>query len=608
MEKKEPKKKYTMFQVITRQLRTIHERKRDRIYVYYILYMICAGTLPLIAIYLPRIVIDYLQAGQDATTVVQTILWLVGLSFLLALGMEIPKRQTDILFLSLRLSEFKNYTDWYQKIDYAFMEDPTFRDRVEISTQSLGSNQIGFEGAYHDLLEILPMLLSILLFSLLIGLFQPLIFLACMLGTAVSVWIKSRITKYALSRKEDEARARRRRTYFYETCYDFTFGKETRVFNMEKKLSEDFRKKSHDYIQVIRDMQNNQFRLGLLELAMLLIQDGLAYFFVIKGYFDGLLSFGEVALYIGAVIALSTTLRNLSDRVSRMDKNTQLTSDYYEFIDDKGFFSAKGTRSAIPPEETLEIEFRDVSFKYPKTDRYILTHFNFVIHKGEKLAIVGMNGAGKSTIVKLITNMFCVTEGTILVNGIAIDQFDAGELQKMFSVVFQDVNVFALTVLENVVGDDHSEEGMKRGIDALDRVGLKEKIESLPHQYDTPLLKVIEDDGVELSGGQSQKLAIARALYKNANMVILDEPTASLDALAEAEIYQKFNDLVQNKTTVYISHRLSSTKFCDKIAMFSTEGLIEYGTHDELMEKQGAYYFMFTTQGKYYQSGVEENA
>jgi ABC-type multidrug transport system fused ATPase/permease subunit len=204
--------------------------------------------------------------------------------------------------------------------------------------------------------------------------------------------------------------------------------------------------------------------------------------------------------------------------------------------------------------------------------------------------------------------MFTVTEGAILVNGINIDQFDAGELQKMFSVVFQDVNIFALTVLENVIGDDRTKEGIARGIDALDRVGLKEKIESLPQQYDTPLLKVIEDDGVELSGGQSQKLAIARALYKNANMVILDEPTASLDALAEAEIYQKFNDLVQNKTTVYISHRLSSTKFCDKIALFSTEGLIEYGTHDELMEKQGAYYHMFTTQGKYYQSGVEENA
>ena len=177
----------------------------------------------------------------------------------------------------------------------------------------------------------------------------------------------------------------------------------------------------------------------------------------------------------------------------------------------------------------------------------------------------------------------------------------------MFSIVFQDVNVFGCSVIENVVGEDNSPSARAKAIDCLNRVGLKEKIESLPNKYDTQMLKILDDEGVELSGGQNQKMAIARALYKDANMVILDEPTAALDALAEASIYKSFDDLVQSKTAIYISHRLSSTKFCDKIALFTKNGLEEYGNHEELMAKKGIYYSMFMTQGKYYKEGGEEN-
>jgi ATP-binding cassette subfamily B protein/ATP-binding cassette subfamily C protein len=176
----------------------------------------------------------------------------------------------------------------------------------------------------------------------------------------------------------------------------------------------------------------------------------------------------------------------------------------------------------------------------------------------------------------------------------------------MFSVVYQDINIFAATIMENITGANPNDVEIKRAKEALAAVGLKEKIESLPKQYDTELLKVIYDDGIELSGGQNQKLAIARALYKNGNIVILDEPTAALDALAEQEIYTSFNLLVKNKTSIFISHRLASTRFCDKIALFSRHGLIEYGTHEELMNLKKEYYHMFMVQGKYYQEAKDE--
>jgi ABC-type multidrug transport system fused ATPase/permease subunit len=236
-----------------------------------------------------------------------------------------------------------------------------------------------------------------------------------------------------------------------------------------------------------------------------------------------------------------------------------------------------------------------------------LKDFDFKIKKGEKLAIVGANGAGKSTIIKLITGLFKVTSGEILINGINIEEFDNLEYQKMFSVVFQEVNIYAGSIIENVAGTATSDDEIKRAKDCLDRVCLSGKIKRLEKGYETQLLKVIDENATELSGGENQKIAIARALFKDGNMVILDEPTAALDALAEAKIYQSFDDLVKGKTAIYISHRLSSTKFCDKIAFFTADGLKEYGNHDELMKLNGEYRFMFETQGKYYQMENEKD-
>jgi len=267
----------------------------------------------------------------------------------------------------------------------------------------------------------------------------------------------------------------------------------------------------------------------------------------------------------------------------------------------KDFGEKGGERKAIKG-DTLEIEFKNVSFKYPNTDKYIFKNLNLKINKGEKLAIVGVNGAGKSTLVKLMTGLFDVTEGEILINGIPIKEFNKKELYSMFSVVFQDVNVLAYTIAENVACTSENIDE-KKVMDSLNKVGLGEKVRSFEKGINQMMLKIIDEKGTEFSGGESQKLAIARALYKDGNMVILDEPTAALDALAEAEVYENFNQLVRGKTAVFVSHRLASTKFCDHIALFDKDGLKEYGSHEELMKKRGSYYNMFVIQGKYYNEG-----
>ena len=235
-----------------------------------------------------------------------------------------------------------------------------------------------------------------------------------------------------------------------------------------------------------------------------------------------------------------------------------------------------------------------------------VSNFSMEMHKKELIGLIGPNGAGKTTIFNLITGLYRPTSGTIQLMGEDItDLVTHKRVQKGIARTFQNIRLFKqLTVLENVGGINYDREKV---MNCIASVGLKEVIERLPNSYDTNLLKVIDENGVDLSGGQKQKIAIARALYKEGGIVILDEPTSALDALAEASIYQQFSDLVKDKTSIYISHRLSSTKFCDRILFFNENGLQEEGTHDDLMNNKQGYYEMFMIQGKYYQEGGENN-
>jgi len=281
----------------------------------------------------------------------------------------------------------------------------------------------------------------------------------------------------------------------------------------------------------------------------------------------------------------------------------EYVNDFYRLLDAPLTLEGEKTKADVfskKDDKTLEIVFDHVTFRYPGTEKNIFTDLNFTIHAGERLAIVGVNGAGKSTLVKLMTGLFAPTEGHIYINGVDIIELKKSEVYDLYSAVFQDVNVLAFSIRENVgcVAEGVNDE---RAMTALEKVGLGDKVKGFEKGLDQMMLKVIDEDGTDFSGGERQKLSIARGLYKDAPMVIMDEPTAALDALAEAEIYENFSELVEGKTAVYISHRLASTRFCDKIALFDADGLSEYGTHDELMEKKGKYYDMFVIQGKYYQ-------
>jgi len=278
--------------------------------------------------------------------------------------------------------------------------------------------------------------------------------------------------------------------------------------------------------------------------------------------------------------------------------------DFRSYLDfDSGELDKEGI--PVPESECYEFVFENVSFKYPKAEAYALKNVNVTLRAGERLAVVGLNGAGKSTFIKLLLRLYEPTEGTIYLNGVDIKTYHRDSYYKVFAPAFQEVELFAFPLAENISMKPPMETDKELARVSLIDAGFAERLAELPKGVDTEVLKIIDEEGVDFSGGEKQKIALARALYKQAPVIVLDEPTAALDALAESKLYRDFDKLIGGKTAVYISHRLSSTQFCDRVAMFAEGEMVEYGTHPELLAMHGAYAKMFEVQAQYY---VEEAA
>ena len=313
----------------------------------------------------------------------------------------------------------------------------------------------------------------------------------------------------------------------------------------------------------------------------------------------GVIGIGNFILYQGTVQKFVDSLSELGSNIGELRNNNQYLEETFAYLDMPNDMY-KGTLAVEKRDDIdYEIEFRDVSFKYPRSDEWVLRHVNMKFKIGDKLAIVGENGSGKTTFIKLLCRLYDPTEGKILLNGIDITRYRYDEYMGLFSVAFQDYTLFAFSIARNVAASDKIDEA--KVLDCLDRVGLGEMVAGLPNGIHTNIGRDYENDGVDFSGGEQQKIALARALYKDAPFMILDEPTAALDPIAEAEIYARFNAIASDKTSVFISHRLSSCKFCDEIAVFHQGHLVQLGSHDALVaDENGKYYELWHAQVQYY--------
>ena len=593
--------KYGFFRTLKRQFKIINTQKKYYIYLLYFLELIAKGAIPVISLFMLQIVIDALSKN-DFNYVLKPILIIIGLLLILGVISTLCEHLEQSIFLKIRMTEFPKLAQLYREMNYEFVEDEAFNEEFRLATTTFDGDNMGFQGTYSILFEIFPTLFTIILLTILLIKISIYILFAVLLSAGVGIAINLLMFKYQAKVYPRLKNANNQIYYFEKTLADYHYGKDIRVYGMQDYLDNIYSNQLISYKTVLKDIANKRFQYSFLELLCLLILDAASFFLLAQAYYQQIITIGALTLYLGVVVALNTSIKTLGTLAISLVKNVKYTSDYYNFLEKYDFYGNWGTKKALV-DEALTIELKNVSFKYPKTDKMVLENINLKISRGEKLAIVGENGAGKSTLIKLICGLFRPTAGQILINGININEFAREEYYKMIACVFQEVNLYSGTILENVCGDTKDLVAKEKAKAALSKLGLDAKINSLPKKYDQPILKSVEEDGVELSGGEAQRIAIARALYKDAPLVILDEPTAALDALAEAKIYESFADLVKGRTAIYISHRLSSTKFCDHIALFSKEGLIEYGTHEELLALHGHYYEMFMVQGKYYREG-----
>lgn len=607
-EKKEKsqKKKYKPMSVIRRLISDARNQGRGNLGKKTV-YTVAAAVYPFMAVFLPKIAIGILEEERQNTGEILIIAMAIylGAAALMGYVMQRVKFTIEGENLRLRLRYVEALGKKCMNMDYKYVEDAGFWDRNQMAMNAGNNDTEGIEGMYNKIYTIPAKVLSLAgMIALAIGL-SPWVFVALVIHVAVIMWISVMNNKYRYIRREERSKLTRRVDYYYKTTHDFTFGKDIRIYNFRDRILKNYQAELESLRHFVNGLASHEFFLNLMGIATLLITNILMYGMLIYDTANGM-PISSFTMYVSLITTLMANMLSFGEDITFLQDQSQYVGDFFRLIDEQ---IEDEKNEEIKLEGTLEIVFDHVDFKYPGSDTYIYKDLNFKINKGEKLAVVGVNGAGKSTLVKLMTGLFEPTAGHIYINGTDINRFSKKQLYGLYSAVFQDVNILAFPIRDNVTGGKAGTAGTGtkdnddgRVIETLKKVGLWEKVEGFEKGLDQMMLKVIDENGTDFSGGERQKLSIARGLYKDAPMVIMDEPTAALDALAEAEIYESFSSMVEGKTAVYISHRLASTKFCDRIALFDRTGLREYGSHEELMELKGEYYHMFTVQGKYYQN------
>ena len=544
----------------------------------------------------PKYLIEELMGNQDRTMLISWILVIVLGNAFFTLTKKTLKRLLDVQEKDLFWQIERAFSEKIMSIEYRYLEDPYYLDLKERATFAM-RNQSSLSRLINTAVTFINQVVTVLgLIALMLNLSWVLV-VSLLFTVFLTLIIQAMFSKYQLKFFSELLPVNRRYGYYIQLTFDKLIHKDSRIFNMTDMLRDIIIKYN---LQINKWFGKFYRRMGLylgLFQVVVVLQTVLAYGYVGARTLAGDITIGDLTMYVSAAVGFSSAVIALGEAVIDIMQVLGYLEPFVELMEIPLAENDKGSESIDIIES---IEFENVSFKYPKTDRLILDDISFVLEKGLKISIVGLNGAGKSTIVKLICRLYKPDSGKILINKKDIHEYSYKEYLSCISAVFQDYKLFNFSIQENISCKDISEDDPKVK-NILDMVSMSKKIESLPNGVKSLFGKEYDEEGVEFSIGQSQKIAIARALYKGSGFVILDEPTSALDPIAEAEIYENFNDLVGDKTAIYISHRMSSSVFCDKILVIN-EGKIEaFDTHKNLLKDENSLYSkLFTSQAVNY--------
>lgn len=571
----------------------------DKIFLFLTVVDICLSSIgPFIGMYLVKYSINMLTDGADYISYLSLILVLLLCQFTISILQTIVSNKTGILGNMIGDKLFRNIFNKTLEINYEMLLDKNIQEKRKLAMQVIE------EGRFNNLVNNFKSFISnviVLLGTIYILSYIEFWIILIVFGIVIINSLSTTTRKKAeRTIYTDSVPVNRKIEYFWSINSDFSFGKEIRIYNMKEALDAIYLRLTKTIEKYVKKVFGLQFISNIILFATGLLLNSVIYLFLgYKILVKRVITVGDFSLYLGAIGTFNSAVQSIVASYIDVSNNGQYLKDYFDFISLESKYNNVNSEAFAYDNQKMEFVFENVSFIYPYQNEACLKNINLTIKNNEHLSIVGENGAGKTTLVKLLLRLYEPTEGRILLNGVDIKNIDYNDYLKIFSTVFQDFKVFAFTISDNVTALGNNSSAVNVG-DCLQRAGLGSKIESLEKGIDTYIHTIFEDDGIELSGGEAQKLAIARALYKESPVVILDEPTAALDPRAEYEIYTKFLTMVESKTAIFISHRLSSTRFCDRIVVLKNGQIVEIGSHSELIEKNGYYSELYNLQAQFY--------
>lgn len=433
--------------------------------------------------------------------------------------------------------------------------------------------------------------------------FDPFLLLLIILTCFISFFVSRYANNWHYANKVEGEKYYHKKRYIRDKAESIKLAKDIRIFSLKDWLNELLDLVHNQYLAFRLKGERVDLLADIIEVVLTVIRNGIAYIYLINMTLNDDLSVSSFILYFVAISTLTNWVMGVLKEMSTLHKECLDISSLREFLDYPEPFKFDDGKD-IPLASNYEIRLENVSFHYPESDQDIIHNLNLTVHPREKLAIVGLNGAGKTTLVKLICGLLSPSEGRVLLNGDDISDFNRNKYYELFSAVFQDFSILDVTIAEEIAQCKDAID-YQRIKECIDYAGLSDTIDKLPKGLNTHIGREVYLDGVLLSGGQMQRLMLARALYKNGPILLLDEPTAALDPLAESEIYQKYSDMANNKTSLFISHRLASTRFCDRIILIKDGSIREEGSHEDLLKLNGEYAKLFEVQSRYYKQGKE---
>ena len=602
-------KKNRLISLIIRIFKSICTIKKKLLWTYSFL-IVSQELLILLTLFIPKMIIEALLQGKTKLAFYAVGLLIIG-SIFLTLSNKLLRQYINNFLDEIRLYYSIQLNKTFMEMDFERVETAEIREKKNLAFEGL-ENYIQI---INNLFQTIQNIINIFVIAVSIFVYDIILIGLVVIGASIYFLFQYKLLPDDLNMHEEFNKLFTKWGYIAQTTRNIDNAKEIRFYDLSEWLS----KKASYFAQDNRKLLLKSTKLDLIkEIIRNLISNiefFLIYIYVINQAIVGHITIGQFTQYISALITFSNSLFQIAANGVALKKNCILIENFYQILDEHDRIEDNEQRSAHNPiidkNDGFEIHIQDIWFRYPSQEQYVLRGVNLVINRNETLSLVGKNGSGKTTLVKLILRLYKPERGKIYINGIDINQISLTEYYKLLSVVFQDFQIFAFSIRDNILmsaipdPDNNSENEqrdatMARVKSAIRSAGLAPDIQNLEKKENTFLSKELSDDGIEFSGGMMQKLAMARAYYKDSKLIILDEPTAMLDPLQEYEIYKHFNELIKMQSAIFISHRMSSCRFCDKIAVLNNGVIEEYGTHDELIQQKGLYSFLYGSQAEKY--------